>query len=145
MTGHGKKYTSKFPTERYGETAGCSECLSVSSQHKSRRREKLDRVAQPETVQHVHQNAGTKRGAEDHPTSSSAKRAHAIPPPMSRILLQSEVEMGTVPVLEDAMEVELDVGVVPASVRRDAKRTSSTWEERADQVTVALVKIWARM
>ena len=53
--------------------------------------ERLDCVSQPETVQHVHQTIGTKRDAEDHSTSSSAKRAHAIPPPVSRILLQSDV------------------------------------------------------
>ena len=115
MTGHRKKYTSKFPIKRHGETPSCSECLGAQSQHASRRREKLNRVAQPETVQHVHQAVGTKRGAEDHPMSSSAKRAHAIPSLVFLILLQSDVEVG------------------PASVQRDAKRTSSMCEEPADQ------------
>ena len=32
------------------------------------------------------------------------------------------------------MEVDLDVGVGPASARRDAKRANSMWEQRADQV-----------
>ena len=45
--------------------------------------------------------------------SSSAKRAHTIPPLVSRILLESDVEVG------------------PASVQRNAKRTSSMCE--ADQ------------
>ena len=92
--------------------------LKVPRSHASRRRERLDRVAQPETVQNVHQTAGTKRCAEDHPMSSSGKRAHTIPLLVSRILLKS------------------DVGVGPASVRRDAKRTSSMWEERADQTNM---------
>ena len=48
-----------------------------------------------------------KRGAEDNPMSSSAKRAHTPPPPLSQILPQPDVEMGPVPVPvpEDAMEV----------------------------------------
>ena len=43
--------------------------------------------------------------------------------------------MGTVPlpVPENAMEVDLDAGVVPASARRGAERASVMWEERADQ------------
>ena len=52
---------------------------------------------------------GMKRGAEDNPASSSAKRAHTPRPPLSQILPQPDVEMGTasapVPVPEDAMEV----------------------------------------
>ena len=53
---------------------------------------------------------------EDNPMSSSAKRACAIPPPVSRILTQPDIEMGAVPlpVPEDAMEVDFDAGVEPA-------------------------------
>ena len=67
--------------------------------------------------------------------SLSAERTRAVPHWMSRILAQPDVEIGMVPVPmpEDAMEVDLDAGVVPASARRSAKRTSSTWVERADQ------------
>ena len=67
--------------------------------------------------------------------SSSAKRACAIPPPVSRVLTQPDIEMGTVPlsVPEDAMEVDFDAGVEPALVRRGAKRVSAMWEARADQ------------
>ena len=67
--------------------------------------------------------------------SSSAKRACEIPPPVFRILTQPDIEMGvvTLPVPEDAMEVNFDAGVEPALVRSGAKRTSVMWEERADQ------------
>ena len=67
--------------------------------------------------------------------SLSAERARAVPHLMSRILPQPDVEIGMVPVPmpEDSMEVDLDAGVVPASARRGAKRTSSIWVERADQ------------
>ena len=56
---------------------------------------------------------------EDNPMSPSAKRACAIPPPVSRILTQLDIEMGTVPlpVPEDVMEVDFDAGVQPALVR----------------------------
>ena len=37
--------------------------------------------------------------------SSSAKRGHTPPPPLSQILPQPDVELGTAPVPEDAMEV----------------------------------------
>ena len=69
---------------------------------------------------------------EDNPMSSSAKRACEIPPLVSRILTQPDIEMGTVPlpVPEDAMEVDFDAGVEPALVRRGAK------EERADQTDI---------
>ena len=73
-----KKYISKSLIQRYGETPGSSESLGASPRHTSGRRESLDRVVQFEAVQHIHQTAGTKRGAGDHPMSSSAKRAHAI-------------------------------------------------------------------
>ena len=78
---------------------------------------------------------GPRVHLEDNPTSSSAKRACAIPLPVSRILTQPDVEMGAVPlpVLEDAMEVDFGAGVEPALVRRGAKRASAMWEERADQ------------
>ena len=72
---------------------------------------------------------------EDNPMSPSAKRACKIPPPMCRIPTQPDIEMGTVPlpVPEDAMEVDFDAGVEPASVRRGAKRASALWEKRADR------------
>ena len=98
-----KKYISKSLIQRYGETPGSSECLGASSRHTSGRRESLDRVVHFEVVQHIHQTAGTKRGAEDHPMSS-AKRAHAIHPPVPQILSQLRVEMEMMPVPEDAME-----------------------------------------
>ena len=73
--------------------------------------------------------------SEDNPMSSSAKRACKIPPPVSRIPTQPDIEMGAVPlpVPENATEVDFDAGVEPASVRRGAKRASGMWEERADQ------------
>ena len=64
-------------------------------------------ATQPDTLKR--QAVGMKRGAEDNPMSSSAKRAHTPPPQLSQILPQPDVEMVTasVPVLvpEDAMEV----------------------------------------
>ena len=84
---------SKSLIQRYGETPGSSECLGASSRHTSGRRESLDRVAQFEAAQHIHQTAGTKGGAEDHPMFSPAKRAHAIHPPVPQILSQLHVEM----------------------------------------------------
>ena len=64
-------------------------------------------ATQPDTSKHVRQTVGMKRGAEDNPSSSSAKRAHTPPLPLSQILPQPDVEMGTVPVPvpEDAVEV----------------------------------------
>ena len=118
MTGHGKKYTSKLSVQRCGEAPGRSEHPGVSSQHASKRRGILDRVAQRDVVQHVHQAAGAKRGAGDHPTPSSAKRAHAI-----TLSVQPDFEIGTVPVLvpEGAMEVELDVGGFGAERRKESQ------------------------
>ena len=45
--------------------------------------------------------------------SSSAKRACEIPPLVSRILTQPDIEMGAVPLpmLEDVMEVDFDAGL----------------------------------
>ena len=65
----------------------------------------------------------------------TAKRACEIPPPVSRIPTQPDIEMGTVLLLvpEDATEVDFDAGVEPALVRRGANRVSALWEERADQ------------
>ena len=62
-------------------------------------------ATQPDTSKR--QGVGMKRGAEDNPMSSSAKRAHTPAPPLSQILPQPDVEMETVrvPVPEDAMEV----------------------------------------
>ena len=45
---------------------------------------------------------------EDNPMSPSAKRACKIPPPVCRISTQPDIEMGTVPVPEDATEVDFD-------------------------------------
>ena len=95
---------SKSLIQRYGETPGSSECLGASSRHTSGRRESLDRVAQFEAAQHIHQTAGTKGGAEDHPMFSPAKRAHAIHPPVPQILSLLHVEMEMMPVPEAAME-----------------------------------------
>ena len=71
--------------------------------------------------------AGPRVHLEENPTSSSAKRARTIPPPMSRNLTQPDIGMGTVPlpVLEDAMEVDFDAGVEPALVRRGGERASA--------------------
>ena len=65
----------------------------------------------------------------------SSERASEIPPPVSRIPRQPDIAMGTVslPVPEDAMEVDFDAGVKPALVRRGAKRVIAMWEVRADQ------------
>ena len=41
----------------------------------------------PDTVQHVRQTAGSKRGAEDDVMASPAKRAHTIPIPLTQALL----------------------------------------------------------
>ena len=49
-------------------------------------------ATQPDTLKR--QAVGMKRGAEDNPMSSSAKRA---PPQLSQILPQPDVEMGTAP------------------------------------------------
>ena len=135
VTENRKKYISKFTIQRYGETPGSSECLGASSRHTPGRREGLDRVVQFETVQHIHQTAGTKRGAEDHPMFSSAKRAHAINPPVPQILSQLRVEMEMMPVPEDAMEAQPDVDMETESVRSGTKRASSTREDlcRQDQ------------
>ena len=57
----------------------------------------------------------------ENPMTSSAKRACAIPPPVSRIPTQPDIEMGTV-VLEDAMEVDFDAGVESALLRRESVR-----------------------
>ena len=64
-----------------------------------------EHATQSDTSKHVRQTVGMKRGAEDNPMSSSAKRAHTPPLPLSQILPQPDVEMETVPVPEDAMDV----------------------------------------
>ena len=73
----------------------------------------------------IHQTAGTKRGAEDHPMLSSAQRAHAIHPPVHQTLSQVHVETEMMSVPEDAMEAQPNVEMVTESVRRGTKRTSS--------------------
>ena len=74
-----------------------------------RRQQNSSMQRSPIHRKNVRQTVGMKRGAEDNPVSSSAKRAHTPPPSLSQILPQPDVEMGTVPVPvavpEDAMEV----------------------------------------
>ena len=67
---------------------------------------------------------------------SSAKRTHAIHPPVPQILSQLRVEMEMVPVSEDAMEAQPDVEMVTESVRSGTKRASSTWEDCADKINM---------
>ena len=109
ITGRGEEYTSKFSIPRNGETPGFSECLGVSSQRATRRRDVRLCVSARDSATRS-PDYWTKRDAEDHSTSSSAKRAHAIPPPVSRILLQSDVEVGPASVRRDAKENQFDVG-----------------------------------
>ena len=63
---------------------------------------------------------------EENKMSSSAKRACAVPSPVSRILTQPDIGTGTVPLLvpEDAMEVDFDAGVEPGceEVQREPVR-----------------------
>ena len=126
MTENRKKYISKSLIQKNGETPGSSECLGASLRHTSGRRESLDRADQFEAVQHIHQTAGTKRGAEDHPMFSPAKRAHAIHLRVPQILSQLHVEMEMMSVPEDAMEPQPDVETGTEPVRRSTKRVSST-------------------
>ena len=79
------------PSEETVRNWGAQKRPWVSSRHALKRRERLGREAQPETMQHVHQTAGTKRGTEVHPMPSSAKRAREISHPMFRILPQPDV------------------------------------------------------
>ena len=65
---------------------------------------------------------------------SSAKRAHAIHPPVPQILSQLRVEMEMMPVPEDAMEAQPDVEMGTESVRSGTKKASSTWEDCADKI-----------
>ena len=132
MTENRKKYVSTSLIQRYGS----SECLGASSRHTSGRRESLDHAVQFEAAQHIHQTAWTNGGVEDHPTFSSAKRAHAIHPPVPQILSHLHVEMEMMPVPEDAMEAQPDIEMVAESVRRGTKRTSSTWEDCADKINM---------
>ena len=77
---------------------------------------------------------------KDNSMSSSAKRACKIPPLVSRIPTQPEIEMGTVSLLvpEDAKDVVFGAGVEPALVRRGAKRVSAMWEKRVDQTNTEI-------
>ena len=65
---------------------------------------------------------------------SSAKRAHAIHPPVPQILSQLQVEMEMMPVPEDAMEAQPDVEMGTEPVRSGTKRISSTWEDCAGKI-----------
>ena len=73
MTENRKKYISKSLTQRYGETSGCSEC---TPEH----RESFDCVVQFQAGQHIHQAAGTKRGAENHPMFFVSKESSCDSP-----------------------------------------------------------------
>ena len=57
---------------------------------------------------------------------SSAKRAHAIHPPVPQILSQLHVEMEMMSVPEDAMEAQPDVETGTEPVRSGTKRAGST-------------------
>ena len=59
---------------------------------------------------------------------SSAKRAHAIHPPVPQSRSQLHVEIEMMSVSEDAMKAQPYVEMVTESVQRGTKRTSSTWE-----------------
>ena len=91
-------------------------------------------ATQLDTSKHVHQAVGVKRRAEVNPIFSSAKRAHAIHPPVAQILSQLRIEMEMVPVPEDAMEAQPDVEIGTKSVLSGTKRASSTWEDCADKI-----------
>ena len=67
---------------------------------------------------------------------SSAKRAHAIHPPVPQILSQLQIEMEMMSVSEDAMKAQPNVEIGTESVRRGTKRTSSTWEDCADKINM---------
>ena len=55
----------------------------------------------PDTVQHIRQTAGTKRGAEDDVMASPAKRAHTIPLSLTQVLLLSATGRGAMLFLGD--------------------------------------------
>ena len=67
---------------------------------------------------------------------SSAKRAHAIHPPVLQILPKLRVEMEMMPLPEDATEAQPDVEMGTESVRGGTKRASSTWEDCADKTNM---------
>ena len=130
MTENRKKYISKSLIRRHGETPGCLECLRVSSRHMT-----CQDVEKVLTVWSSSRQCNTsirllgmKRGAEDHPMFSSAKRAHAIHLPEPQILPRLRVEMEMMPVPEDAMESQPDVETGTEPVRSGTTQTNSTWK-----------------
>ena len=109
----------RFVAEAEMRAVDPDECLDMDDSDADDVEAIPDRVAVVLTGPRVH--------LEDDPMSSSAKRAHAIPLPVSRILTQPDIEMEAVPVPvpEDAMEVDFGAGVEPVLVRRGAKRAST--------------------
>ena len=99
MASSRRRYITKSLVQQHSETPGCSACFGVSSQHTATCRERFERLINPNATDVM----------PDNPMSSSAKRAHTLPPPLSQILPPPYVETGTVPlpvpVPEDAMEV----------------------------------------
>ena len=67
---------------------------------------------------------------------TSAKRAHAIHPPVHQIQSQLRVEKEMMPVPEDAMEAQPDVETGTEPVRSGTKTASSTWEDCADKINM---------
>ena len=84
-----------IPAEAEMKAVDPDECLDMDHSDADDFEFIPDRVAAVLTCPRVH--------VEDNPMSSSAKRAREIPPPVSRIPTQTDIEMGTVPllVLED--------------------------------------------
>ena len=58
-----------------------------------------------DTVQHIRQTTGTKRGAEDDVMVSPAKRAHTLPFPLTQALLLSAAGRKAMLVSGDAVRV----------------------------------------
>ena len=124
------------------ESSPAGDAVSTRQQH----------AAQLDTSEHVHQAVGVKRCAEVNPMFSSAKRAHAIHPPVPQILSQLRGEMEMMPVPEDSVEAQPDVEMGTESVRSGTKRASSTWEDCADKINmevtaahVMLTKFWRQL
>ena len=111
MTGNRRKCISKLTIQRYVETPGspgallrrtttCRErfvtpviqsTVEESSPASDAVSTRQQHAAQLDTSKHVHQAVGVKRRAEVNPMFSSAKRAHAIHPPVPQILSQLRV------------------------------------------------------
>ena len=138
MTGNRRKCISKFPHPKVRRDARQLRVLgSLIATHVGtpRRSRRCGDPVRGNATQ-LHQTAGTKRGAEDHPMFPSAKRAHAIDPPVPQILSHLHVEMEMMSLPEDAMEAQPDVEMGTQSVRSDTKKASSTWEDCADKINM---------